>query len=68
MCERKHDSQSQFIFILRYPEKRWNPNQVKGLVAFLITVKLPSNAKALEAVAGGKLYNLVVDTEVSLFH
>nr|XP_030113530.3 structural maintenance of chromosomes protein 2 [Taeniopygia guttata] len=52
-------------FTYKHPEKRWNPNQVKGLVAFLITVKLPSNAKALEAVAGGKLYNLVVDTEVT---
>ncbi|RLV97032.1 hypothetical protein DV515_00012184 [Chloebia gouldiae] len=52
-------------FTYKHPEKKWNPNQVKGLVALLITVKLPSNAKALEAVAGGKLYNLVVDTEVT---
>lgn len=32
----------------------------------LITVKDLSKAKALEAVAGGKLYNIVVDTEVCL--
>ncbi|OWK57274.1 Structural maintenance of chromosomes protein 2 [Lonchura striata] len=54
----------QLQFTYKYPEKGWNASRVKGLVAFLITVKLPSNAKALEAVAGGKLYNLVVDTEV----
>lgn len=32
----------------------------------LITVKDLSKAKALEAVAGGKLYNIIVDTEVCL--
>lgn len=39
---------------------------MKGLVLSLFTVKDLCNAKALEAVARGKLYNIVVDTEVSL--
>uniref|UniRef100_A0A8C4WCM7 Structural maintenance of chromosomes protein n=1 Tax=Gopherus evgoodei TaxID=1825980 RepID=A0A8C4WCM7_9SAUR len=51
-------------FEYKDPEKNWNPNHVKGLVASLITVKEISTATALEVVAGGKLYNIVVDTEV----
>ncbi|XP_054664845.1 structural maintenance of chromosomes protein 2 [Grus americana] len=47
------------------PEKNWNPNHVKGPVVSLITVKDPSKAKALEVAAGGKLYNIIVDTEVT---
>lgn len=39
---------------------------MKGPVVSVFTVKNLSNAKALEAVAGGKLYNIIVDTEVSL--
>ncbi|XP_008627423.1 PREDICTED: structural maintenance of chromosomes protein 2 [Corvus brachyrhynchos] len=52
-------------FTYKHPEKDWNLNHVKGPVASLFTVKDPSNAKALEAVAGGKLYNIIVDTEVT---
>ncbi|XP_008933996.1 PREDICTED: structural maintenance of chromosomes protein 2, partial [Merops nubicus] len=52
-------------FEYKNPEKDWDPNRVKGLVVSLITVRDPSKAKALEAVAGGKLYNVVVDTEVT---
>ncbi|NWY29493.1 SMC2 protein, partial [Pheucticus melanocephalus] len=52
-------------FTYKYPEKTWNPNHVKGPVVSLFTVKDLSNAKALEAVAGGKLYNIIVDTEVT---
>ncbi|NXP17002.1 SMC2 protein, partial [Scytalopus superciliaris] len=52
-------------FEYKYPEKNWNPNHVKGPVVSLITVKDLSKAKALEAVAGGKLYNIIVDTEVT---
>uniref|UniRef100_A0A670ZH35 Structural maintenance of chromosomes protein n=1 Tax=Pseudonaja textilis TaxID=8673 RepID=A0A670ZH35_PSETE len=40
-------------------------NLVFGLVASLITVKDVSTATALEVVAGGRLYNVVVDTEVT---
>ncbi|KFQ68940.1 Structural maintenance of chromosomes protein 2, partial [Phaethon lepturus] len=52
-------------FEYRHPEKKWNPNCVKGPVVCLITVKDLSKAKALEAAAGGKLYNIIVDTEVT---
>lgn len=36
------------------------------MVANLFTVTDVSNATALEVVAGGRLYNVVVDNEVSL--
>ncbi|XP_063151049.1 structural maintenance of chromosomes protein 2 [Candoia aspera] len=52
-------------FEYRNPETNWNPDHVKGLVASLITVKEISTATALEVVAGGRLYNIVVDTEVT---
>ncbi|NXA69597.1 SMC2 protein, partial [Mohoua ochrocephala] len=52
-------------FTYKHPEKNWNLNHVKGIVASLFIVKDLSNAKALEAVAGGKLYNIIVDTEVT---
>ncbi|XP_009490394.1 structural maintenance of chromosomes protein 2 [Pelecanus crispus] len=52
-------------FEYKDPEKNWNPNHVKGPVVSLITVKDLSKAKALETVAGGKLYNIIVDTEVT---
>ncbi|NWW07406.1 SMC2 protein, partial [Oreocharis arfaki] len=52
-------------FTYKHPEKNWDVNHVKGPVASLFTVKDLSNAKALEAVAGGKLYNIIVDTEVT---
>ncbi|NXB39724.1 SMC2 protein, partial [Eulacestoma nigropectus] len=52
-------------FTYKHPEKNWNLNHVKGPVASLFTVKDLSNAKALEAVAGGRLYNIIVDTEVT---
>ncbi|KGL72685.1 Structural maintenance of chromosomes protein 2, partial [Tinamus guttatus] len=52
-------------FEYRDPEKYWDRTLVKGLVASLIIVKDISTAKALEVVAGGKLYNIVVDTEAT---
>uniref|UniRef100_A0A8C1TFV6 Structural maintenance of chromosomes protein n=1 Tax=Cyprinus carpio TaxID=7962 RepID=A0A8C1TFV6_CYPCA len=47
------------------PEKNWDRSKVKGLVANLFTVTDVSNATALEVVAGGRLYNVVVDNEVT---
>ncbi|KAM7241401.1 hypothetical protein CapIbe_007973 [Capra ibex] len=52
-------------FAYRDPEKNWNRNCVKGLVASLISVKDTSATTALELVAGDRLYNVVVDTEVT---
>eukprot|EP00899_Mesostigma_viride_P003874 jgi/Mesvir1/13488/Mv16537-RA.1 len=37
--------------------------RVKGLVASLITVKDPATSTALEVTAGGRLYNVVVDSD-----
>ncbi|XP_062375565.1 structural maintenance of chromosomes protein 2 [Sardina pilchardus] len=47
------------------PERGWDRNKVKGLVASLFSVKDVSTATALEVVAGGRLYNVVVDNEVT---
>ncbi|XP_061874312.1 structural maintenance of chromosomes protein 2 [Colius striatus] len=47
------------------PEKYWDRNSVKGPVVTQIIVKDMSKAKALEVTAGGKLYNIIVDTEVT---
>lgn len=48
----------------RDPERGWDRSKVKGLLANLITVSDVTYATALEVVAGGRLYNIVVDTEV----
>ncbi|XP_075067038.1 structural maintenance of chromosomes protein 2 [Mixophyes fleayi] len=56
---------SNLHFEYKDPEKNWDRKHVKGLVASLISVKDISTATALEVVAGGRLYNVVVDTEVT---
>ncbi|KAL9181403.1 hypothetical protein ACHAXT_010208 [Thalassiosira profunda] len=43
------------------PVKGFDRSKVKGLVARLINVKVPKHSTALEVVAGGKLYQVVVD-------
>ncbi|KAL0400934.1 UNVERIFIED_CONTAM: Structural maintenance of chromosomes protein 2-1 [Sesamum latifolium] len=45
------------------PEKNFDKSRVKGVVAKLIKVKDSSAVVALEVAAGGKLFNVVVDTE-----
>ncbi|XP_057998245.1 structural maintenance of chromosomes protein 2-1 isoform X2 [Hevea brasiliensis] len=45
------------------PVKNFNRSKVKGVVAKLIKVKDSSTMTALEVTAGGKLFNVVVDTE-----
>ncbi|XP_037106989.1 structural maintenance of chromosomes protein 2 [Syngnathus acus] len=52
-------------FDYKDPERGWDRSQVKGLLANLITVRDVSCVTALEVVAGGRLYNIVVDTEVT---
>lgn len=47
------------------PEKNFNRQKVHGLVCKLIKIKDPATATALEITAGGRLYNVVVDTEVT---
>lgn len=55
----------QLQFEYRDPERNFNRSSVHGLVAKLIKIKDVSTATALEVAAGGKLYNVVVDTEVT---
>jgi len=45
------------------PTPRFDRGKVKGPVAKLVRVKDMSTATALEVSAGGKLYNIIVDTE-----
>lgn len=52
-------------FDYKDPETGWDRSKVKGLLSSLITVRDVSYATALEVVAGGRLYNIVVDTEVT---
>ena len=47
------------------PEAKFDRSRVKGVVAKLMRVADPAAATALEVVAGGKLFQVVVDTEVT---
>ena len=46
------------------PVRGFDRSKVKGLVAKLIQVKDPTYATAIEVVAGGKLYQVVVDEAI----
>eukprot|EP01018_Ginkgo_biloba_P015432 Gb_17843 [translate_table: standard] len=50
-------------FTYHDPVKNFDRSKVKGVVAQLIEVKDSSTMTALEVAAGGKLFNVVVDTE-----
>ncbi|KAI3778098.1 hypothetical protein L2E82_07123 [Cichorium intybus] len=50
-------------FSYRDPVKNFDRSKVKGVVAKLIKVKDSATMTALEVCAGGKLFNVVVDTE-----
>ncbi|XP_056265263.1 structural maintenance of chromosomes protein 2 [Pseudoliparis swirei] len=52
-------------FDYKDPEGGWDRSKVKGLLVNLITVHDVSYATGLEVVAGGRLYNIIVDTEVT---
>jgi structural maintenance of chromosome 2 len=52
-------------FQYRDPEPGFDRSRVKGKVAKLLRVKDTAAATALEVLAGGKLYQLVVDTETT---
>ncbi|KAJ8772139.1 hypothetical protein K2173_027316 [Erythroxylum novogranatense] len=54
---------SNVQFNYRDPVKNFDRSKVKGVVAKLIRVKDSATMTALEVTAGGKLYNVVVDTE-----
>eukprot|EP00624_Nannochloropsis_granulata_P000256 evm.model.NODE_10904_length_5915_cov_18.506340.1 len=55
--------EGRLAFEYRDPEKGFDRTRVKGLVARLLTLKDPAAATAIEVVAGGKLYQVVTDTE-----
>ncbi|KAG5556931.1 hypothetical protein RHGRI_007239 [Rhododendron griersonianum] len=50
-------------FTYRDPVKNFDRSKVKGVVAKLIKVKDSSTLSALEVAAGGKMFNVIVDTE-----
>ncbi|VAH82580.1 unnamed protein product [Triticum turgidum subsp. durum] len=52
-------------FSYQDPVKKFDRSKVKGVVARLIKIKDSSTATALEVAAGGRLYNVVVDTETT---
>ncbi|XP_017759030.1 PREDICTED: structural maintenance of chromosomes protein 2 [Eufriesea mexicana] len=55
----------QIRFEYKKPQPNFNHNSVKGVVCKLITVKDKKAAYALDIAAGGKLYNVIVDTETT---
>ncbi|OQR99769.1 structural maintenance of chromosomes protein [Achlya hypogyna] len=48
---------------LKYNERAVDPREVKGMVAKLLSVRDDRHATALELAAGGRLYQIVVDTD-----
>ncbi|XP_055886357.1 structural maintenance of chromosomes protein 2-like [Biomphalaria glabrata] len=55
----------QLKFEYKDPEANFNRSKVSGLVCKLFEVKDPIHSTALEVTAGGKLYNVVVDNELT---
>ena len=57
--------QGRLSFNYTDPVRGFDRSKVKGVVAKLIRVKDPSHATALEVVAGGKLFQVVVDEAIT---
>ncbi len=57
--------QGRLAFNYSDPVRGFDRSKVKGIVARLVTVKQPQHATALEVVAGGKLYQVVVDESIT---
>jgi structural maintenance of chromosome 2 len=57
--------QSRLAFRYSDPVRGFDRSKVKGLIAKLIHVKASEHATALEVVAGGKLYQVVVDEAIT---
>jgi|EP00945_MAST-04E_sp_MAST-4E-sp1_P005290 structural maintenance of chromosome 2 len=57
--------ENRLAFNYSTPYKKFDRSSVKGVVANLLSVKSPEYSTALEVTAGGKLYNVVVDTEAT---
>ena len=67
MLGEAHDQLSpqlaRFEFDYASPSKNFDRSKVKGLVAKMVKVKDEQASTALEIAAGGRLYNVIVDTE-----
>ncbi len=57
--------QGRLAFHYTDPVKGFDRSKVKGIVARLIKVKNPKHSTALEVVAGGKLFQVVVDEAIT---
>ena len=57
--------QGRLAFNYSDPVRGFDRSKVKGVVARLIDVKDPGHATALEVVAGGKLFQVVVDEAIT---
>jgi len=57
--------EGRLAFYYSDPVRGFDRSKVRGLVARLISVKLPKHSTALEVVAGGKLYQVVVDEAIT---
>lgn len=64
-CSKLKAETSRLDFKFSAPEKNFDMDRVKGMVGKLLTVKDAANATALEVIAGGKLFNVVVDTDAT---
>ncbi|GBF88023.1 structural maintenance of chromosomes 2-like [Raphidocelis subcapitata] len=56
---------SSLDFQFKDPERGFDRERVKGVVAKLVRVRDPATATALEVVAGGRLYQVVVDSDAT---
>lgn len=56
---------SRLAFNYSDPVRGFDRSKVKGLVAKLVQVKQAAHATALEVVAGGKLYQVIVDEAIT---
>lgn len=54
---------ARFRFDFSSPSKNFDRSKVKGLVAKLFTVSDSKTSTAIEVTAGGRLYNVIVDSE-----
>ena len=61
----KSQLNGRLAFSYSDPVRGFDRSKVKGLVARLISVKQSEYATALEVVAGGKLYNVIVDEAIT---
>jgi structural maintenance of chromosome 2 len=62
-CQSFYSKFPQLNLEYKNPEPNFDRNRVKGLVSNLFRLRDPKFSTALEVCAGGKLYNLVVDTD-----